>query len=77
MRSQKQSNKAPRPFKLKSDQRGWSGGHQHNAFQLPGTSLVRTVKTGVAKDEAGSAESRPLKTQEDAKVTPVSDMPVA
>ncbi|MDB6075641.1 MAG: hypothetical protein JWO89_3281 [Verrucomicrobiaceae bacterium] len=79
MRSQKQSNKAPRPFKVKNDQRGWSGGNHNNAFQLPGTSLVRAAKTTAvpSKAEAGAAESLPIKPHENSMAVPSTDMPVA
>jgi hypothetical protein len=33
MRSQKQSNRAPRPLKFNSTDHGWSGGRKHNTSQ--------------------------------------------
>jgi hypothetical protein len=44
MRSQKQSNKAPRPFKNKSSGRDWSGGNQGGGF-IPAPKPIFKKKT--------------------------------
>ena len=69
MRSQKQSNKAPRPFKNQFAERGWSGGNRNDAFQLPGTSLVKTGKTGGAAGK-GQATGQPPPEAPQATDTP-------
>ncbi len=43
MRSQKQNNKAPRPFKNKNSGRDWSGGSGSGGF-IPGRKLLPRVK---------------------------------
>lgn len=43
MRSQKQNNKAPRPFKNKNSGRDWSGGSGSGGF-IPGRKVLPQVK---------------------------------
>ncbi len=56
MKSQKQNNKAPRPFKnSSSDRGGWSGGRQGNSF-IPAPKFPQLVKK-VAKPSSTEEES--------------------
>ena len=55
MRSQKKSNKAPRPFKNKSDGVGWSGGNRNDAFIPSAKPGFRVKKAGTAPTEKASA----------------------
>ncbi len=52
MRSQKQNNKAPRPFKNKNNSQGWTGGSGSTGF-IPGPKPVVRVKK--ADDDTKSA----------------------
>jgi hypothetical protein len=48
MRSQKISNRAPRPLKFNSSDRAWSGGRKNNA-PLP---LAKSILSAAKKDAA-------------------------
>jgi hypothetical protein len=48
MRSQKQSNRSPRPFKNKQNDLGWSGGNRNDAYVPPAKGSVRVKKPGIA-----------------------------
>jgi hypothetical protein len=58
MRSQKHSNKAPRPFKNKSSSRGWSGGNQGGGF-IPAPKPIFTKKTAVLPPLPKTEEKNP------------------
>lgn len=57
MRSQKQGNKAPRPFKNNSSQHGWSGGNSGGGFIPGSTSKFGAVKKSIAPKAAASVSS--------------------
>ena len=69
MRSQKQRNKAPRPFKIKNKDLQWSGGRAGSGFVLPGASLVKAAKT------SGDAEAKST-AEEQAQASPPPSEPV-
>jgi hypothetical protein len=50
MKSQKISNRAPRPFKTKNDR--WSGVREPKGFLPPAKPVVRPAKADAAKDSA-------------------------
>lgn len=47
MRSQKISNRAPRPFKTHKDKNGWGGGNQNGNFIPAPKHLSRVTKSPV------------------------------
>ncbi|MDB6137779.1 MAG: hypothetical protein JWO94_851 [Verrucomicrobiaceae bacterium] len=59
MRSQKISNKPPRPFKNSSSDRGWAGGNRNDAAQHPKKPLLISKK---AAAPAAEAEAVPAST---------------
>lgn len=58
MKSQKQSNKAPRPFKNKNSRRDWSGGSGSGGF-IPGPKLVQRVKKPDSARPSGPPSETP------------------
>lgn len=67
MRSQKQNNKAPRPFKSGNSQYGWSGSSRNDGY-IPGAKPVQKLKKShsVQGDQGASrrAQILPLESAE-------------
>ncbi|QIF03108.1 hypothetical protein [Roseimicrobium sp. ORNL1] len=52
MRSQKQNNRSPRPFKFKGSERGWSGGRKKDNALPFQKSAPKANQSGGASTEA-------------------------
>lgn len=59
MRSQKQNNRTPRPFKTGRSERGWSGGRQHKAQPPPVKSILAAAKPASVDSAVKSDETPP------------------
>ncbi len=69
MRSQKQNNRSPRPFKSKFNERGWSGGNKGKAAT---SSPVRSAKPKPAADEKKADEPESSSGAANSVVPPAS-----
>jgi hypothetical protein len=52
MRSQKQNNRSPRPFKFKGSERGWSGGRKKDNALPAKKSAQKANQSGQSTSEA-------------------------